>query len=69
MVILLLTNLPDQRTQILDQEHQVQGIYRRRLEIEMQVETPGIFVDGVHEQGADADGVGGLRRSHQGIEQ
>ena len=47
----------------------MQGIDRRRFEIEMQVEAPGVFIDGVHEQGANADGVGGLRRSHQGIEQ
>jgi hypothetical protein len=59
----------NQRTDVFDQQHQVHGINRCGFEIEVKIEAASVFVDGMDEQGADADGVGGLGRSHQGIKQ
>lgn len=59
----------EQGAEVFHEQHEVHRINGGGFEIEVQIKPFGIFVDCMNEQGANADGLGGLGDSHERVEQ
>jgi len=59
----------DGGAKILDQEDQVQRMRRRAFKAELRIPPPGVLVDGVNEQGTDADQLTRLQYTRHRVQQ